>query len=283
MTLSTHHQLFKIPDPYAPAITRIAASTDHIPTVRLLNAPLHAITEQQTVQIVLDELDKGCDGSILTMNLDHLRRYRRDAFCRELYARASLAVADGMPLIWASRVQGQELPERVTGSNLIWSLSAGAAEAERTVFLLGGEPGTADDAAEVLRATYPDLKIVGTFCPDFGFESREEEMAAMADALISADPDIVFVALGTPKQDRLIESLRDYLPATWWVGVGISFSFVCGTVSRAPMWMQNTGLEWMHRLLQEPRRLAKRYLLNGLPFFGFLLADALGKRIFGRQ
>ncbi len=250
-----------------------------LPTVDLLGAELHAITEAQTVDLVISELAAGNDGSILTMNLDHLRRHTRDEICRGLYSRATLHVADGMPLIWASRLQGTPLPERVTGSNLIWSLSDAAAEAGRTVFLLGGEPGTAEDAAEVLEYKYPNLDICGTWCPDFGFEKSTDDMTAMTEALINAKPDIVYVALGTPKQDKLIEILRDYLPATWWVGVGISFSFVTGDVNRAPQWMQDNGLEWIHRLMQEPGRLSKRYLGHGVPFFGRLVISAVTRRI----
>ena len=252
-----------------------------LPLVRLFNAQLHAITEAECVQVVIDELDKGNDGSILTMNLDHLRRFNRDAFCRELYARATLHVADGMPLVWASRLQGTPLPERVTGSNLIWSLSEAAAKHRRSVFMLGGEANTAESAAAILKETYPDLKVAGTFFPQHGFESREQEVAEMTKAIMDANPDIVFVALGTPKQDRLIEALRDYMPAVWWIGVGISFSFVSGTVSRAPQWMQENGLEWIHRMAQEPNRLVKRYLLNGLPFCVRLFTVALRSR-FGR-
>ncbi len=250
-----------------------------LPVVNLLGADLHAVTEEETVQIVMKELAKRRDGSIITMNLDHLGRHTRDKFCRDLYDRATLHVADGMPLIWASRLQGTPLPERVTGSNLIWTLSAAAAQHKRNVFLLGGEPGTATEAANVLVDKYPGLQISGTWCPEFGFEKSEDEMTAMTEALIAAKPDIVYVALGSPKQDKLIEILRDYLPATWWVGVGISFSFVTGDVSRAPQWMQKAGLEWVHRLSQEPGRLAKRYLLHGVPFCVRLMLSALARRI----
>ncbi|MGB1253125.1 MAG: WecB/TagA/CpsF family glycosyltransferase [Candidatus Promineifilaceae bacterium] len=253
-----------------------------LPLVRLFNAQLHAITEAECVQVVIDELDKGNDGSVLTMNLDHLRRFNRDPFCRELYARATLHVADGMPLVWASRIQGTPLPERVTGSNLIWSLSEAAAKNGRSVFMLGGDPNTAESAAKVLKEHYPDLEVAGTFFPQHGFESREQEVAEMTKAIMDANPDIVFVALGTPKQDTLIEALRDYMPTVWWIGVGISFSFVTGSVSRAPRWMQDNGLEWIHRMAQEPKRLVKRYLFSGLPFCIRLFSVAVSNR-FGRM
>lgn len=250
-----------------------------LPTVKLYNARLHAITEAQCVQIVMDELDAGRDGCIVTMNLDHLRRYDQDLDYRSLAEKATLAVADGMPLVWASRLQGTPIPERVTGSNLIWSLTEAAAEHGRSIFLLGGEPGTADAAAHILQRYYPSLKIAGAYCPQYGFENNEAEITRITQAIIEARPDIVYVALGSPKQDTLIENLRDYLPAVWWLGVGISFSFVSGDVARAPDWMQRWGFEWLHRLSQEPRRLAGRYLLHGLPFCAKLLVSALGRRL----
>src|SRR5437763_1204962 len=112
----------------------------------------------------------------------------------------------------------------------------------------------------------PELKIVGTYCPRRGFQDDAERMRELTRAVVSAKPDIVFVALGSPKQERLIERLRDRLPGAWWLGVGISFSFLAGNVRRAPHWMRTLGMEWMHRLVQEPVRLFKRYLLQGIPF-----------------
>lgn len=254
-----------------------------LPIIRLQDAYLHAITEEQTIQIVMDELEAQRDGCIVTMNLDHLRRYNQDDDYRALSAKATLHVADGMPLIWASRIQGAPLPERVTGSNLIWSLTEAAAENNRSIFLLGGQPGTAQSAAKILKGKFPALTVAGTYCPAVGFEQSEDELVRITKAIIEAQPDIVYVALGSPKQDTLIENLRDYLPAVWWLGVGISFSFVSGNVSRAPQWMQQLGLEWLHRLIQEPGRLASRYLVHGLPFCIKLMGTALVRRFSARQ
>ena len=250
----------------------------NLPIIRMQDAYLHAITEEETIEIVLDEIEAGRDGCIVTMNLDHMRRYNIDNDYRTMCAAATLHVADGMPLIWASRLQGTPLPERVTGSNLIWSLTAAAAERGRSVFLLGGEPGTAHDAGLILQERYPNLNVAGSYCPEVGFEDSEAELVNITRAIIEARPDIVYVALGSPKQDRLIENLRDYLPAVWWLGVGISFSFVSGDVARAPAWMQTVGLEWLHRLSQEPGRLASRYLVHGLPFCIKLMASSFIRR-----
>jgi N-acetylglucosaminyldiphosphoundecaprenol N-acetyl-beta-D-mannosaminyltransferase len=252
-----------------------------VPWIELGGVRLHAVTEAQTVRHVLDELDARRGGWVITPNLDHMRRLRSDAKLRELYASASLVVADGMPLIWASRLQGTPLPERVAGSSVITALSARAAERGRSVYLLGGSAGTAQEAAEALRRRFPGIRVAGTYYPEMGFENDEMQIQQLIEHLNKADADIVYVGLGSPKQEWLIGRIRGRLPRAWWMGVGISFSFLSGHVLRAPPWMQKWGLEWLWRLVQEPRRLAKRYLLQGLPFAAWLLAGAVVHRVVG--
>ncbi|MDB5331872.1 MAG: putative glycosyltransferase [Phycisphaerales bacterium] len=242
-----------------------------LPTIDLLGVKVHAITELVCINHVLDALEASRGGVVITPNLDHLRRYLNDVNFGALVAEADLVVADGMPLVWASRLQGTPLPERVAGSNLISSLSAAAGMRGRSIFLLGGAPATAEGASRVLAERYPNLKVAGWHFPPVGFEQDPAEMARVMEVLSTAKPDIVYVALGSPKQERLIARLRPILPKSWWLGVGNSFSFLCGDVKRAPMWMQKTGLEWSHRLLQEPKRLFKRYLVVGVPFAASLL------------
>jgi N-acetylglucosaminyldiphosphoundecaprenol N-acetyl-beta-D-mannosaminyltransferase len=263
--------------PRARTAARQAHSDGHVPVVRIAGTLVHALTETQCVRLVLDQLDTGCGGWVLTVNLDHLQLFERDRDYASRCAHADLVVADGMPLLWASRLQGTPLPERIAGSNLISSLSAAAAARGRSVFLLGGAPGTADSAAAVLRLRTPALRVAGTCCPPLGFERNREAMAAVTGALGTALPDIVYVGLNKPKQEELIEALRARFPTTWFVGVGISFSFLSGAVPRAPFWMQRVGLEWAHRVAHEPRRLAGRYL-RGVLFGVMLLAGAVVRR-----
>jgi exopolysaccharide biosynthesis WecB/TagA/CpsF family protein len=254
-----------------------------LPTTSLFGVRVHVVSETQCIDRVISELHVGRGGVVVTPNLDHLVRSRRDRNFAAILRDADLAVADGMPLVWASKLSGAPLPERVAGSNLILSISDAAEKHSRSVFLLGGDPGTAVKAAEIMAARYPKLKCVGTYCPPFGFEQIDEEMEQIRTLLIDAAPDIVFVALGSPKQERLIAELRDILPRSWWLGVGISFSFVAGDVNRAPRWLQKIGLEWLHRLVQEPRRLARRYLVNNLPYAVLLLSSSAIKGLFYRS
>jgi len=242
-----------------------------LPEVELCGIGIHAISEKECVDHVLDELEQGRGGWVVTPNLDHVMRAGRDADFRQMCEEANLRVADGMLLVWACCLQRTPLPERVAGSNLISSLSAGAAEHGLSIFLLGGNPGSAEKAAEVLTSRYPGLKIAGIDCPPVGFEKDPLAMARLSRKVHEAQPDIVYVALGSPKQERVIQHLRHDRPEAWWLGVGISFSFLSGEISRAPLWMQRCGLEWFHRMCMEPRRLFKRYILQGLPFAGSLL------------
>ncbi|HEX4796933.1 MAG TPA: WecB/TagA/CpsF family glycosyltransferase [Humisphaera sp.] len=259
----------------SPALMRL-------PAVDLLGVKVHAITEADCVTRIIDELNANRGGIVVTPNLDHLRRYLSDVNFGALVAEADLVVADGMPLVWASRLQGTPLPERVAGSNLISSLSASAATTGKSVFLLGGSPGSAEGAARVLQTRYPALKVVGYYFPPVGFEHDSKEIATIIEVLSAAKPDIVYVALGSPKQERLIAKVRNILPNAWWLGVGNSFSFLCGDVRRAPLWMQKIGLEWVHRLMQEPRRLFRRYIVVGIPFASRLLSRSLARGVANR-
>lgn len=258
---------------------RATADEVRLPTITLCGVRLHAITETQCIQHVLDQLQAGRGGMLVTPNLDHLHRCTKNMAFNALVAEADLVVADGMPLVWASRLQGTPLPERVAGSNLITTLSGAAAGRGRSVYLLGGSAGTAEGAARVLVERFPNLKIAGTFYPPLGFENDAAQMAQIVAGLAAAKPDIVYVALGSPKQEKLIARLRQILPDAWWVGVGNSFSFLCGDVRRAPRWMQVSGLEWVHRLSQEPKRLFRRYVVVGLPFAFTMLGRAVFKGV----
>jgi N-acetylglucosaminyldiphosphoundecaprenol N-acetyl-beta-D-mannosaminyltransferase len=244
-----------------------------------MGMPIDRITGAGAVAAVRDGLRGGRGGWIVTPNLDQLRLFDRDPGLGELFSSADVIVADGMPLIWASRLQGTPLPERVAGSDLVWSLAALAAEEKIGLFLLGGDPGVADIAAKELCRLHPGLRIAGTHCPPFGFEKDPGALAEIRAVVASSGAGLVYVGLGFPKQELLIAKLAPECPAAWFIGCGISLSFIAGDVQRAPGWMQATGLEWLHRLTQEPGRLAKRYLIHGLPFALKLLAATLRRRL----
>jgi N-acetylglucosaminyldiphosphoundecaprenol N-acetyl-beta-D-mannosaminyltransferase len=251
------------------------------PECRLFGMRLARTSAADLVDHIFAELDRGRGGWLVTANLDFLRRYHHDAAARALYDAADLRVADGMPLAWAAWLQGTPLPERVAGSSLVFSLVERAAAKRRTLYLLGGSESANLGAARIFEERYPGLRLAGRSTPMFSAPPTHDELARVQDELASLRPDLLFVALGSPKQEQIIAALRPRLPATWMVGVGISLSFVAGEIHRAPRWMQRTGLEWAHRLAQEPGRLARRYLLEDLPFALRLLPSALLARFGG--
>lgn len=237
-----------------------------------------AVSERETIEFVLEGIAEGRGGWVCPANLDVLRQWRRSAEVRDLIAGADLVVADGMPLVWAGGLQGSPLPGRVAGSALILSLTAAAAGSGASIFLLGGNPGTAEAAAEKLAHLSPGLRVAGTLCPPFGFETQPDWTERIEQTLREAAPDIVYVGLGFPKQERLILELRAHMPDTWFVSSGISLSFVAGDIQRAPEVLQRAGLEWLHRMAQEPKRLFRRYLVDGIPFMIELICSAVAVR-----
>ena len=251
------------------------------PTVELMGLSLAALSEEETIAHVLGQIEAGNGGWICTANVDILRQWTRSPQLRELVASASLVVADGMPLVWACALQRTPLPERVAGSTLALTLPAAAAAKGASVFLLGGRPSTAEIAALRLAELNPGLRVAGTLCPPLGFERQPETLELICATLEAASPDIVFVGLGFPKQEQLIEILRSVVPGAWFVGCGGSFSFIAGDLSRAPTLLQRLGLEWLHRLALEPRRLYRRYVVDGIPFTCSLMSRALVTRLRG--
>ncbi len=250
--------------------------------MRVMGARFAAVTESEAVEEIVDVAMKRRGHWTITANLDHLRCYQREPVARQLIDHADLVVADGTPLIWASRIAGAPLPERVPGSNMVWSISEAARRHDASLFLLGGNPGVAERAAQVLVERYRGLRVAGTLCPPMGFEKDVGEIDRIQREVGEAAPDIVFVGLGFPKQDLLIQKLRGVLPHASFIGVGVSLSFVAGEMPRAPAWTHTLGVEWLYRLLQEPRRLIRRYLLQGIPFALRLLTSAALYNVFPR-
>jgi len=236
-------------------------------TVDVLGVPIDFVTlEEANARMLALVGTEGAPHLVLTPNTDHLLRARRDpsflALCRE----GSLVIADGQPVVWASALLGKRLPCRVAGSDLMPLSVVAAARQGLRYFFLGGNPGDAEAAARILAERAGRDGLCGVDCPPLGFEKDPQYLDGLVKAIHAAAPDIVYVGLGSPKQELLMRELRRRLSTSVLMAVGITFSFVAGTVKRAPRWMQRCGLEWAWRLCREPRRLWRRYLDN-LVFF----------------
>ncbi|MGB7134591.1 MAG: WecB/TagA/CpsF family glycosyltransferase [Acidobacteriaceae bacterium] len=189
---------------------------------------------------------------------------------REAMRAADLAVPDGMSVVLASHLLGAPLPERVTGGDLMERMCSEAAHYGFRVFLLGGPHGTALMAGYNLSRRYPGLNICGTYCPPFGFEQDPAELERIRDRIDEASPDLLCVAFGAPKQEIWMQNNRS-LNVGVMLAVGAAFERQAGLVRRAPRWMQRLALEWLFRLMLEPRRLWRRYLLGNPRFVGLVL------------
>jgi len=216
----------------------------------------------------------GPPACVVTPNAQHIVLLESNAGLREAYANAELVVADGASLVVASLLLREKLRERVAGVDLVGQLCGKAAELGLRVFLLGGRPGSAQLAAEKLKRRFPRLIVAGACCPAQGFERDQRELQAISDAIRAARPDLVFVALGAPKQEFWMHRHGRRLGVPVLVGVGGSFEMLGGVLRRSPRFMQRMGCEWLYRLLLEPGRLWKRYLIGNCRFLGIVLRQA---------
>lgn len=194
---------------------------------------------------------------VVTPNVDHAVLFQQLADLRAAYADASLVLADGAPVVLASKMLHRPLPERVAGSDLVPQLLKSGEPL--TVYLLGAAPGVAEVAAERIERDWPHVKVVGCYSPPLGFERDATENAAILQKIAAACPDLLIVGFGAPKQELWVHQHCQEIQAKVALCAGATIDFLAGNRQRSPMWMRRAGLEWLHRLASEPRRLATRY------------------------
>jgi N-acetylglucosaminyldiphosphoundecaprenol N-acetyl-beta-D-mannosaminyltransferase len=241
------------------------------PQITMFGMSIDSLNMQESVDAVLEWCQSPRQRSclyVVTPNVDHAVMFQTSPALRDAYQDAALVLADGAPVIWASRLLGRRLPERVAGSDLAPALfkRANATDRPLRVFLLGAAPGVADRAAANIVARWPKIEVVGTFSPPLGFEKDPAENQRIFDAVAAVEPDLLILGLGAPKQELWIHQNADKLRAKVALCVGATIDFLAGEKSRAPRWMRRLGLEWFHRLSSEPKRLAKRYLRDAWIF-----------------
>ncbi len=232
-------------------------------------------------QLEFDVVDmKGAVGQVLSLahenrvswvvtpNSDHVVRSLQDKKFLKIAQQADLLIADGMPIVWGSKLLGHPLPERVTGADLLPAVCKEAAENNIKVCFLGGLEGDAEKAVKNFKMQFPDFNGIWIY-PPFGFEKNELESRIIINRLKKEKPGIIFVGVGSPKQEYWIFDNRKKLSPGVYLGIGMSISLAAGTKRRAPLWLQSIGMEWVYRIYQEPRRMLKRYLGN-LTIFGVI-------------
>ena len=248
--------------------------------IRMFGMQIDRIDLEESVDCILDWTSEPRNEAcrfVVTPNVDHAVMFQRRADLRSAYEHASLILADGAPIVWAAKFLGKKLPGRVAGSDLVPALFQKASErslenqADATlkplrVFLLGAAEGVAERAAKKIIAKWQGVQIVGTYSPPIGFENNKTENETILRLVAEAKPDVVILGLGAPKQELWIDAFAGRLDAKIALCVGATIDFLAGEKKRSPVWMQKVGLEWLHRVLTEPRRLFKRYLHDAIVF-----------------
>lgn len=250
--------------------------------VHMFQLRIDNLTFQETGERISKMIEEGKAGYVVTPNVDHVIKLRKDSEFRRVYEGAELVLTDGMPLVWASRILRKKIREKISGSDLLPYLCELAAQKGYRIFLLGAGPGVAATAAARLVERYPGLQIAGTFSPSYGFEQNEEENKKIVEMLQKSEADILFVGVGAPKQEKWIFNHYQTYNIPVSIGVGAAFDFVSGHIRRAPRIFQRMGLEWFWRFCQEPGRLFRRYFIEDSQFVWLLLKEVL-LHYFGRK
>ncbi|TKJ39025.1 glycosyltransferase [candidate division LCP-89 bacterium B3_LCP] len=206
---------------------------------------------------------------IVVVNVAKLVKARRDPFLKQIINESDLVGADGVPLVWISKLLGNPIPGRVNGTDLMEQLVKRAAEKGHSIFFLGAKAEVVQKVVKIFTEKYPDLKVAGYRDGYF----RHEEEDQVVDEIRSSNADIIFLAFGSPKKEIFVKKYLYRMNVPVVHGVGGSFDVVAGVTKRAPAWMQNCGMEWFYRFLQEPRRMWKRYLVTNVRFVGMLTVE----------
>lgn len=239
------------------------------PSTKILDVRVHALTMKLTIEIMASWIDDHTPHYICVTPAHAIMDYRRDPSLLKIVNHSGLTTPDGMSIVWLLRKMGYPQVERVYGPDLLLSSSEYGLSSGWRHYFYGGGPGVADKLAENLQARFPGLQIVGTYTPPFR-QLTSQENKNVIQLIRNAAPDIVWVGLSSPKQERWMAAHIDALEIPVLVGIGAAFDFHSGRKPQAPKWIQRSGLEWLFRLLSEPRRLWRRYA--EYPYFAWLVA-----------
>ena len=243
--------------------------------VNVLGVGISPITRHQAVATMECWIARGERQYVCVSGIHGVMESQRDEQLRAIHNAAGMVTPDGMPLVWLSRLKGFPFVERVYGPDLLLAFCERSVTAGYRHFFYGGGSGVAERLIQRLQARFPGLEVVGSYSPPFRIltPGEDEEVVRLINR---AEPDVVWVGLSTPKQERWMSEHRHLLSAPVFVGVGAAFDFHAGLKPQAPRWMQHSGLEWLFRLWNEPRRLWRRYLTNNPLFVCYVLLQSLG-------
>jgi N-acetylglucosaminyldiphosphoundecaprenol N-acetyl-beta-D-mannosaminyltransferase len=246
--------------------------------VDILGTPVSSLTMDELFSDWEAVIQKGEKAQVCITPVNSILAARATARVQEIYKQADYVLCDGVPVKWASGFLGDPIIERITGLDVLPRIFPFAAERNFTVFLLGASPGVAETLKAVMQTKYPGLKIVGTFVPPFRAVFSTAENEEMIKAINAVKPDILLVSLTAPKQDIWIAENLEKLGTYVAIGIGGAFEVAAGMIKRAPLWMQKSGLEWLYRFLQEPKRMFRRYFVEAPVFIPLVIQQKFSKR-----
>jgi N-acetylglucosaminyldiphosphoundecaprenol N-acetyl-beta-D-mannosaminyltransferase len=245
------------------------------PRANVLGVGVHAINMEQAVDYLLDVVARRQRGYVCVTGVHGVMEAQHNPRFRRVLNESLLTTPDGMPTVWVGKIEGYRQMGRVFGPDLMLNMCRESVKRGFTHFLYGGIPGVAERLKENLEARFPGIKIVGTCTPPF-HPLHFDEHCELCEQVSVVKPDIFWVGLSTPKQERFMADYFDRLDTRLMVGVGAAFDLLTGRMADAPDWMKKAGLQWAHRLIQDPRRLWHRYLVNNPKFLIAITAQLLG-------
>lgn len=257
------------------ASTKAKSLSAELPRANVLGVGVHALDLDLAAQLVLDAIAGGRKGYVCVTGIHGIVQATRDPQFRRALDSAYLVVPDGMPTVWVGRMQGYAKMDRVFGPDLFLEVCKRSVETGSSHFLYGGNPGVAEKLEQNLRAWFPSIRVAGTDTPPFRPLSSAEGRS-LQEKLRRASPDILWIGLSTPKQERFMAEYLPLLPCKIMIGIGAAFDYHTGRLKDAPRWVKRSGLQWLHRLCQEPKRLWKRYLVNNSLFLTKLALQVSG-------
>lgn len=232
-----------------------------------MNTEIDNLTMQEALEEIDNLIQTKKGAYVVTPNVDHIVQLERGGEIVDAYKNVDLILTDGKPLLWIAKWYGTPIKEKISGSDLFPLLCDMAAKKGYKMFFLGAAEGVAAKEAENLKKRFDGLQVVGSYSPPFGLKKDHEEMEKIKEMIKEANPDILIVGLGCPKQEKFMYHHSKELGVPVSLGLGASFDFEAGNIKRAPKWMADHGLEWLFRITQDPKRMAKRYLVDDLLIF----------------
>lgn len=229
---------------------------------KLLNTYVNNLNMDETIEEIEHMICQKEKKYVVAINVDVVMKIEEDSYLKQITDNADMVLVDGKPLIWISKLHKNPVKAKISGSDLVPLLCAKAAEKGYSIFIIGGKDGIAQKAKLRLEEQHPEIKIVGTYAPPFGFENDENELNKINELISEKKPDLLIACFGCPKQEKWIYENYQKYEAKVSICAGATVDFLAGNVNRAPKWMSEHGLEWFYRFLQEPKRMFKRYFID---------------------